>query len=109
MLFHEDRARSGPHSVHDARQYAFSLLMFGPGAPAPRQRVHPGMLPDVYLPALPRRGVIARFLGLFRREEPEDRDRPGVETVAGQTEPTVHTTVPDAGTKTASGADRRAA
>lgn len=62
-------ARSGPHSVHDARQYAWSLLILGPGAPAPRQRPHPGMLPDISdaNAARRRRSLIADFAGWFRR------------------------------------------
>ena len=67
MSRHDSRARSGPHSVHDARQHAWSLLIFGPGAPAPRQRVHPGMLPDVYV-AVPGRGsILSRVIAFFRR------------------------------------------
>jgi hypothetical protein len=47
---------SGPHSIHDARQHAWARLVFGPGATAPNQRPHRGMLPDVHVP-LPQRPV----------------------------------------------------
>ena len=72
MYRHQDRARSGPHSIHDARQYAWSVLIFGPGAPAPRQRVHPGLLPDVYIAAPARAGsTLSRFIALFRSKRAE--------------------------------------
>lgn len=58
------RGQSGPHSIHDARQHAWAQLVFGPGAPPPRQRLHPGSLPDVYVPAAPRRRSLLR--GLIR-------------------------------------------
>lgn len=87
------RARSGPHSVHDARQYAWSLLVLGPGAPPPRQRPHRGLLPDVAefrTPARP--SLLTRLFARFRRAEParepaaEDAsDQPGADWAeAGQ-------------------------
>lgn len=68
MQRHIHRARSGPHSVHDARQHAWALLVFGPGAPAPRQRPHRGQLPDVpELRASRRRpSLLSRLVALFR-------------------------------------------
>lgn len=66
------RARSGPHSVQDARQYAWALLVLGP-APAPRQRPHRGSLPDVpefHSPSRP--SLLARFFARFRRARPGD-------------------------------------
>ena len=62
------RDRSGPHSIHDARQYAWSRLVFGPGAPAPRMRPHPGMLPDVQFPDPPARtrSLLKRLLDTLR-------------------------------------------
>lgn len=72
MYRHQDRARFGPHSIHDARQYAWSVLIFGPGAPAPRQRVHPGLLPDVYIAGPAHAGSPwSRFIALFRRKRAE--------------------------------------
>ena len=63
---HRDyRGRSGPHSIHDARQHAWARLVFGPGAPAPRQRPHRGMLPDVYYPEAPGRPSL--FVRLMRQ------------------------------------------
>jgi hypothetical protein len=56
------RGQSGPHSIHDARQHAWAQLVFGPGAPRPRQRLHPGLLPDVYVPAGRRRPSLLRRL-----------------------------------------------
>jgi hypothetical protein len=41
------RGQSGPHSIHDARQYAWARLVFGPGAPQPRMRPNRGLLPDL--------------------------------------------------------------
>lgn len=71
MRSHQSRARSGPHSIHDARQHAWALLIFGPGAPAPRQRPHPGLLPDVAEPQLVRRpSMLARFIARLRRSSP---------------------------------------
>jgi len=71
------RARSGPHSVHDARQHAWALLVFGPGAPAPRRRPHRGQLPDIAESGL------SRLLAFFGRPsaagdaEAADEDAPG--------------------------------
>lgn len=60
------RGQSGPHSIHDARQHAWAQLVFGPGAPPPRQRLHPGLLPDVYVPAAPRRrSLLSRLIRLL--------------------------------------------
>jgi hypothetical protein len=70
MRYYHQRARSGPHSLHDARQYAWSLLVFGPAAPAPRQRPHRGQLsdlPDVWVPT--RASFITRLIALFTRAE----------------------------------------
>lgn len=65
------RARSGPHSIHDARQYAWALLVLGPGAPAPRQRPHRGLLPDVPEFRAPSRpSLLARLFARFRRSDP---------------------------------------
>lgn len=84
MRSHLNRARSGPHSIHDARQHARALLIFGPGAPAPRQRPHPGLLPDVAEPARParRRSILARFIARLRRSpspEPAEATLEGVD------------------------------
>lgn len=54
-MYHDYQGRSAPHSIHDARQYAWSRLVFGAGVPAPRMRPHRGMLPDVMFPDAPRR------------------------------------------------------
>lgn len=69
MQRHIHRARSGPHSVHDARQHAWALLVFGPGAPAPRQRPHRGQLPDIPELGTSRRrpSLLTRLVALFRR------------------------------------------
>lgn len=78
MRYHHQRARSGQHSLHDARQYALSLLVFGPGAPAPRQRPHRGQLsdlPDVWVPTRP--SFVARLIAFFagaEKEEPSSGD-----------------------------------
>lgn len=79
------RVRSGPHSVHDARQYAWALLIFGPGAPAPRQRSHPDLPPEVPDAERPARrpSLLARLTAWFRRSSagrPADgADPPGKE------------------------------
>ncbi|MBX3530406.1 MAG: hypothetical protein KF849_07350 [Rhizobiaceae bacterium] len=69
------RGQSGPHSIHDARQHAWAQLMFGPGAPPPRQRLHPGLLPDVYVPAAPlRRSLLSRLIRLLRGRRNVERE-----------------------------------
>lgn len=65
MRSHYRPDRSGPHSIHDARQHAFALLLFGPGAPAPRQRPHRGQLPD-FPEAIPGKPPSA-FIRFIRR------------------------------------------
>lgn len=72
------RARSGPHSIHDARQHAWALLVLGPGAPAPRQRPHRGLLsdlPDVYVPARP--SLLARLIARLTGSESEPDEAAG--------------------------------
>lgn len=46
-MFRRYHGQSGPHSIHDARAYAWALLVFGPGAPPPNRRPHRGQLPDL--------------------------------------------------------------
>lgn len=46
-MYRPEQGRSGPHSIHDARQHAWALLVFGPGAPPPRMRPHRGQLSDL--------------------------------------------------------------
>jgi hypothetical protein len=88
------RARSGPHSIHDARQYAWALLVLGPGAPPPRQRPHRSMLPDVPEYRAPSRpSLLGRLFARFRRSDPaggpaaEDAcDQPGSDWSQAQQE-----------------------
>lgn len=84
---HRDyRGRSGPYSIHDARQHAWSRLVFGPGAPAPNQRPHRGMLPDVFFPddaPPPRPSLLRRLMRLFGRKD-ESQTPDGAEEGLGQ-------------------------
>lgn len=101
MRSHRRPGHSGPHSIHDARQYAFALLLFGPGAPAPRQRPHRGQLSDLPEPAFSRRpSAFVRFARLVRRAVfgsppgavPERREEPGLSGGNRQDEPGGRTT-----------------
>ncbi len=87
------RARSGPHSIHDARQYAWALLVLGPGAPPPRQRPHRGMLPDVPEYRAPSRpSLLGRLFARFRSDPAGDPaaedacDQPGSDWTPAQQE-----------------------
>ena len=79
------RARSGPHSIHDARQHAWALLVLGPGAPVPRQRPHRGMLPDVPEFRTPSRpSLLARLFARFRRSDAAAANKPASENASDQ-------------------------
>ena len=66
-MYRHYQGRSGPHSIHDARQYAWARLVFGPGVPPPNRRPHRGQLPDVpELPVRPRRpSILVRLVRIL--------------------------------------------
>ncbi len=86
-MYRHRHGPSGPHSIHDARQHAWARLVFGPGAPAPNQRPHRGMLPDVYAPLRQRPasgiGRLLRWLRGKRGIEPADESSDGLDMPSG--------------------------
>lgn len=92
-MYRDFQGRSGPHSIHDARQHAWARLVLGPGAPAPNLRPHRGQLPDVHQPDAPRplrRRMLARWLrAVAEALDPGSGASAGGGGMAGQTARTV--------------------
>lgn len=85
-MYSQYRGRSGPHSIHDARQHAWALLFFGPGAPPPRMRPHPALLPDLPEPVMPRRpSLLVGLARLLRRHAFADAAASGDVLESGET------------------------
>lgn len=102
-MYRHYQGRSGPHSIHDARQYAWARLVFGPGVPPPNRRPHRGQLPDVpELPIRPRRpSILVRLVRILTLRAVLDP------TVSGGAAEIAEATSPGQGDRPSSRGDKR--